>query len=63
MKKAWKSLGLAITIFALIIISSEVYRESMDDYTSIWVAIFLTINWLFIAYYLIVQMIKSFEND
>lgn len=63
MKKVWKSLGLAITIFALIIISSEVYRESMDDYTSIWVAIFLTINWLFIAYYLIVQMIKSFEND
>lgn len=63
MKKVWKSLGLAITIFALIIISSEVYRESMDDYTSIWVAIFLTINWLFIAYYLILQILKSFEND
>lgn len=63
MKKAWKSLGLAVTIMALVIISSQVYRESIDDHTSIWLAAFLTINWLFIAYFLILQILKTFEND
>lgn len=63
MKKVWKSLGLAIGIFVLIIGSSEVYRESLDTHMSLWLALILTANWLFIAYFLITAMLKSFEND
>lgn len=63
MKNVYKSLAIAVALFVMIIVASEIYRDFLTDKHTIGLTILLVINFLFITYYVIIQTIKSLNDE
>lgn len=63
MKNVYRSLALAIALFFIIIVASEIYSEFLSDQHTIGLTILLVFNFLFITYFVVVQTIKSLNDE